>query len=131
MEKGPDSDEAHGAVEDHERGDLRGAIRTCIGCRGRDARERLVRVVADAAGRIRIDVCGREPGRGAWLHAERRCVEQALKKDALGRALKRKVVSPATPDGSGEGFWGRIEQAVKERNEATSSAMKGSEVGRA
>ena len=51
----------------------------------------MVRVVADEAGRIRI---GRTlPGRGAYLHDHPGCVGDALKRGAIGRALKRRVVA--------------------------------------
>jgi predicted RNA-binding protein YlxR (DUF448 family) len=50
----------------------------------------MVRVTADEAGRIRM---GRGlPGRGAYLHDDPGCVGEALKRGAIGRALKRRVV---------------------------------------
>jgi predicted RNA-binding protein YlxR (DUF448 family) len=50
----------------------------------------MVRVTADEAGRIRI---GRAlPGRGAYLHDDPRCVGAAVKRGAIARSLKRRVV---------------------------------------
>ena len=72
-----------------------GPVRTCAGCRRRDGKARLVRMVADGAGRLKIDRRGREPGRGVYVHAERRCVEQLLRTGAAERSLRRKIVNSA------------------------------------
>ena len=52
----------------------------------------MVRLVADLAGRVRIGGRRRQPGRGAYLHDQRRCVEETIKRGALGRSLKRNLV---------------------------------------
>ena len=61
------------------------SIRTCIGCRRRDAPARLVRLVAQD-GRLVLDVDARLPGRGAWLHPS--CVELARRRRSITRALR-------------------------------------------
>jgi uncharacterized protein len=61
--------------------------RMCVGCRDRHPPGQLVRFVRDPSGRIVIDVRQRAPGRGAWLSPERACVEAAVKRRALQRAL--------------------------------------------
>ena len=89
----------------------RGAIRTCIGCRQREVAAELLRVVVapDAIGkaasrpadeREKIAPSGsaalpvvpdprhRAPGRGAWLHPDRTCVELAERRRAFARALR-------------------------------------------
>ena len=67
-------------------------VRTCVGCRQRDAAGVLVRVAWDeAAGGLSFDRRRRLGGRGAWLHPEARCLEQALRRKAFGRALRRPV----------------------------------------
>ncbi|MDO5711578.1 MAG: YlxR family protein [Micrococcales bacterium] len=76
-------------------------IRTCVGCRRRAEQSELLRVVADLAPvqdpppggprtgrRLRLDLSRRLPGRGAWLHPEPRCFEQAVRRRAFGRALR-------------------------------------------
>ncbi|WP_446665533.1 YlxR family protein [Flexivirga sp. B27] len=71
-------------------------LRTCVGCRARDERSALLRVVAlagnDAA---RTDVSllvpderGRLPGRGAWLHPRLDCLDLAVQRRAFPRALR-------------------------------------------
>ena len=68
--------------------------RTCVGCRRRDDRSALLRVVAewDDTGehfaRVVPDPRLRLPGRGAWLHPTPECLDLALRRKAFGRALR-------------------------------------------
>ena len=64
--------------------------RTCIGCREVNEKKTLVRIVKTAEG-VCIDPTGRMPGRGAYLHETKECWETALKRGALGRALKTEI----------------------------------------
>ena len=74
-------------------------IRTCIGCRRRDAAAEMVRL------RVRVQP-GPQPGpedgqvvvaessstgRGASLHARPACLQTGLRPDVLSRAFKRRV----------------------------------------
>jgi hypothetical protein len=63
-------------------------VRTCVGCRERGDKGDLVRFVAVAGGSVRIDPRGSEPGRGAYVHHRRACLEAALSHGALARALR-------------------------------------------
>ncbi len=65
-------------------------IRTCVGCQQRDEQQNLVRCVAEASGRINIDDHATLPGRGAWLHRRRNCVEAAAK-GGFAKSLRRKT----------------------------------------
>lgn len=60
--------------------------RTCVGCRTVQAKRTLIRVVRTADG-VFADPSGRIAGRGAYLHNQRSCWEQALK-GSLAHALK-------------------------------------------
>ncbi|MBL8044941.1 MAG: YlxR family protein [Anaerolineales bacterium] len=62
--------------------------RTCIACRLVQAKRQLVRVVRGPNGAVFVDSTGKANGRGAYLHNQRSCWEQALKTGALDRALK-------------------------------------------
>ncbi|GGH46633.1 hypothetical protein GCM10010921_22860 [Microbacterium album] len=62
-------------------------VRTCVGCRTRAPRSALIRVVAQDL-RLVVDERGSLPGRGAWLHPDRECAENALRRRAFGRALR-------------------------------------------
>ena len=60
-------------------------VRTCIGCRERTDRRRLLRVVAIDGG-VRPDPQATLPGRGAWVHEG--CVDLAERRQAFTRALR-------------------------------------------
>ncbi len=53
----------------------------------------MIRIV-QAGGELIVDVRQREPGRGVYLHPETGCLEQAIKKRALGRALRSDRIGP-------------------------------------
>ncbi|BCT75733.1 hypothetical protein SCMU_15750 [Sinomonas cyclohexanicum] len=68
-------------------------LRTCIGCRRIAARSELLRLVVDPddALRVVVDPRRRLPGRGAWLHPDRACLKQAVKRRAFHRAFRGPV----------------------------------------
>ncbi|OYN88239.1 DNA-binding protein [Parenemella sanctibonifatiensis] len=64
-------------------------MRTCVGCRQRSEKSALIRLVWDpAAAQVVVDPDKTLPGRGAHLHPTSRCLEQALRRRAWGRALR-------------------------------------------
>ncbi|WP_108491049.1 YlxR family protein [Promicromonospora sp. AC04] len=73
-----------------------GPVRTCVGCRGRDQRSALLRLVLGSSvdddvaqpRRIIVDVRACLPGRGAWVHPEPQCLELAERRRAVPRALR-------------------------------------------
>jgi predicted RNA-binding protein YlxR (DUF448 family) len=70
---------------------LRGPVRTCVGCRKRELAVELLRVVAvDGNGEyaVTVDSARKLPGRGAWLHPERACLDAAIRRRAFTRALR-------------------------------------------
>ncbi|MBI1378755.1 MAG: DUF448 domain-containing protein [Frankiales bacterium] len=62
-------------------------MRTCVGCRGRGGRPDLVRVVV-VEGVLVPDPRARIAGRGAWLHPDPACLDLAVRRRALPRALR-------------------------------------------
>ena len=62
-------------------------IRTCVGCRARDARALLARFVV-ARGTLALDATARAPGRGAYLHPRRACLEAFARKGGFVRSLR-------------------------------------------
>ena len=62
--------------------------RTCVGCRGKAMKPELLRVVRGADGVVVADPSGRAPGRGAYVHRDRACVDAAVGRGALWRALR-------------------------------------------
>lgn len=69
-------------------GDARGPVRTCIGCRSREPVSRLIRLVADPTGGCVVDYDRSLPGRGAHIHPRAECIDQAVARRALARALR-------------------------------------------
>ncbi len=73
--------------------------RTCVGCRRKADRSRLLRVVAagdglttpEGAAVLVPDPRTRLPGRGAWLHPATECLDQAVRRRAFARALRLQV----------------------------------------
>jgi predicted RNA-binding protein YlxR (DUF448 family) len=75
-------------------------IRTCIGCRRRDAAAEMVRLrlrvqpgqrPGGEAGQVEVVVAESSAGRGASLHAQPACLDKGLRPDVLSRAFKRRV----------------------------------------
>ena len=65
-------------------------VRTCIGCRIRDEKHRLIRIVVRDRS-VAVDLQQTQPGRGAYLHPRPECFERALKRRSLGRALRSEI----------------------------------------
>jgi uncharacterized protein len=61
--------------------------RTCVGCRQRGPKSGLLRL-AVASGSIAPDPSGVVPGRGAYVHRVDACVDAALARGAVARALR-------------------------------------------
>ncbi|WP_460540828.1 YlxR family protein [Glycomyces halotolerans] len=67
-------------------------VRTCVGCRGRDAASELLRVVVHrsegSASRLVPDPKRRLSGRGAHVHHDLNCLDQAVRRRAFARSLR-------------------------------------------
>ena len=72
------------------------ATRTCIVTRAKAERgDALLRFVAGPDGQIVPDLKASLPGRGCWVKAERRYIEEAVKRRAFSRGLKADVDVPS------------------------------------
>lgn len=65
--------------------------RTCVACRQVAGKRTLVRVVRTTEGTVEVDPTGKRNGRGAYLHADPACWDQALKRNVLQQALKTEL----------------------------------------
>ncbi|WP_369232921.1 YlxR family protein [Streptomyces sp. R21] len=61
--------------------------RTCVGCRERAAKSDLLRIVA-VEGECAPDLRGTLPGRGAYVHPALVCLDLAVRRRAIPRALR-------------------------------------------
>ena len=68
-------------------------IRTCVGCRERDARAVLARLVV-RDGRLVVDRTTGADGRGAWMHARAACLEAFSRKGGFVRSLRCVIPKP-------------------------------------
>ncbi|MGN6337302.1 YlxR family protein [Mycobacterium sp.] len=63
-----------------------------MGCRKRELAVELLRVVAVPSGNgefaVVVDTGKSLPGRGAWLHPEPQCAQQAIRRRAFTKALR-------------------------------------------
>lgn len=64
-------------------------VRTCVGCRLAADKKELIRIVMTDKG-AEVDFDGKMPGRGVYVCASRKCLDDALKKNAIARGLKVK-----------------------------------------
>ena len=72
-------------------------VRMCAGCRGREPKSDLLRIVArDGVGML--DPTQTEPGRGAYLHPKRDCLDRAMKRRSIGRSLRTEIDGPRTAE---------------------------------
>ncbi|HEY46598.1 MAG TPA: YlxR family protein [Anaerolineae bacterium] len=68
--------------------------RTCVGCKEVLPKRSLIRIVRGSDG-VQVDLTGKEPGRGAYLHDKRSCWQLALR-GALARALRTELTAEAS-----------------------------------
>lgn len=73
-------------------------LRTCVGCRTRAEKRELLRIVWNSdlpKPGPQTDRRQIAPGRGAYLHPDADCLAAAVKRRAVGRALRVSAVDPA------------------------------------
>lgn len=63
-----------------------------MGCHGKAEKRDLIRVARSRGGRLFVDSGGTAPGRGAYVHRDRTCLDLALARGALSRALRAGAV---------------------------------------
>jgi hypothetical protein len=87
------------AEADDYREDEKGPERLCIVTRERRSPQMMIRFVRSPDGSAVPDLKRKLPGRGVWITAERRFVEEAAKKRLFSRGFKTETaVSPALAD---------------------------------
>ena len=69
-------------------GGVRTPRRTCVVCRSTAAKRTLHRIVRTPAGEVAYDPTGKAPGRGAYLCGQPDCLDMAVRRRSIQRALK-------------------------------------------
>src|SRR5215204_2910662 len=76
------------AGDEAESGASRTPRRTCVVCRATTAKRTLHRIVRSPAGTVAYDPTGKAPGRGAYLCGQPACLDLAVRRRSVQRALK-------------------------------------------
>jgi predicted RNA-binding protein YlxR (DUF448 family) len=79
--------------------------RTCAGCRRQAPKTELLRIVL-AGGSIVVDRAARAPGRAGYVHPTTACVDAAISRGGLARALRASVPAEAA---------GRLRDEIREQ----------------
>ena len=90
---------AHADTQETDRGPRegrRGTERLCALTREVRPIDELIRFVAAPDGAIVPDLKRRLPGRGVWITAKRTAIDEAVKRNAFARSLKRDVKAPSS-----------------------------------
>ena len=66
-------------------------MRRCVGCGEMKTKKELVRVIKTPEDEILLDATGRKNGRGAYVCANLKCLQQARKSKGLERSLKMAI----------------------------------------
>lgn len=66
-------------------------LRRCIGCGEMISKKDMLRIIKTKEGMIKLDPSGKENGRGAYLHLQRNCFNQAIKSKGLERSFKMSI----------------------------------------
>ena len=61
--------------------------RSCVACRTVRPKSELIRVVRTPLGVVKVDLTGKQAGRGAYLCPNEKCAAEAVRQKKLGRAL--------------------------------------------
>ncbi len=67
---------------------MRTPRRTCVVCRSTAAKRTLHRIVRSPAGTVEYDPTGKAAGRGAYLCGQPACLDMAVRRRSIQRALK-------------------------------------------
>lgn len=65
--------------------------RSCVVCRAQKNKNELLRVVKNKENEIKVDVTGKEPGRGAYICYSMECLEKGVKTKKIEKALEAKI----------------------------------------
>jgi uncharacterized protein len=96
--------------------------RTCVVCRSTAAKRTLHRIVRSPAGTVEYDPTGKAAGRGAYLCGQPACLELAVRRRSVQRALK--MTDTAAADAAVQALRNRV---LSERVALTSRQPRSSD----
>lgn len=65
--------------------------RLCLGCNEMVPKKELIRVVRSKEGEVSLDLTGKKPGRGAYIHPRKSCLDKAFKSKRLNKNLSTNI----------------------------------------
>lgn len=65
--------------------------RSCVVCRAQKNKNDLLRIVKNKENEIKIDIIGKEQGRGAYICYNEECLKKAIKTKKLEKTLDTKI----------------------------------------
>ncbi len=86
------------------------AQRTCLGCREVVQQQSLVRYVMAPDGEVLVDYSTKLPGRGAYTHLDRQCMEKAVRGKQFERSFRGSNRRPEAP-----ALVASLERQIRER----------------
>lgn len=66
-------------------------LRKCIGCGEMIEKRDMLRIIKTKDNEIKLDLTGKENGRGAYLHFDMRCFRKAVQSKGLERSFKMTI----------------------------------------
>lgn len=66
-------------------------MRKCTGCGELKPKKDLVRVIKDENSEVKMDLTGKQNGRGAYVCRSMECLNKAIKTKAIERSLQTKI----------------------------------------
>lgn len=113
--------------ESAQRATRRETLRTCVGCGGRFAPEKMVRLVFVDGSKFAVDLAGKLGGRGVWIEPRDSCLKTAAQRGGFSRAMKASIrVEPREiANAIREAYRIRIDGLISSANRARAIAMGG------
>lgn len=66
-------------------------LRRCIGCGEMISKKDMLRIIKTKDGVVKLDSSGKANGRGAYIHLQMDCLNQAIKSKGLERSFKMSI----------------------------------------
>ena len=63
-------------------------MRKCVACGENKPKKELIRIVKNKENIVKVDLTGKMNGRGAYICSDSKCLDKAMKKKQLSRALE-------------------------------------------
>ena len=66
-------------------------LRKCLACEEKIEKKKLIRVVCNKQGEVKVDKTGKAHGRGAYICNKEECFKKAVENKAFNKAFKKDI----------------------------------------